>query len=199
MIKAIKLIFAPMKEWEKTATANPSVLWVLLTFVIPVFLLSGLVEGYGLIRLGERRGEFGQMALLPQDMIIRYEAVSLGLLLAIVFIGASLLVIVTQSFQVPVQFRQCFSAVGYSMAPLALVKILDAHPMMNTWMCWGIGVVMVASMLYHGVAQCLKPEQTKAFGIYVFSVVFIGGLSGLAHFISVLVLHGKLLKPAGIS
>lgn len=196
MIKALKLIFVPVKEWEKTANANHGVMWVLFTYLVPLLAICSAVEGYGLQNFGEKRSEFGEVARLSLDTIIRYEAVSVALLLVVAFVGAYLILTVSRSFQVPVTFSQAFMAVGYAIGPLALVKILDAHPIINTWLCWAIGMFLVTSMLYHSVAVCLKPEQTKGFGIYVFSTVFIGLLSGLSHFIAIMVLHGKLLKVA---
>jgi hypothetical protein len=195
MIRALRLNFTPAREWEKIGNETRGVIWVLCLYLLPLMAISGFVEGEALMKWGDRRGEFGELVRQSIEVVLRYEAVSLGIVLLVAFIGSSLVLTVSRSFQVNVEYWQCFAAVGYSLGPLILVKILDAFPGINTWLCWGIGMAMVASMLYHGVALCIKPDQTKGFGIFTFSVVFIGLLSGLGHFISNLVLHGKLLRP----
>jgi hypothetical protein len=196
MIRALKLIFATQKEWENIANANRGISWVLLTYLLPLMAICGYAEGYGIWKLGEHRGEVGEVARIPLEIIFRYEGVSLGLLLCAIIVGTFLLVTVSRSFQVPVTLSQCFAAVGYSIGPLILIKLADAFPVINTWICYTVGMVFVASMLYHGVANCLKPEQTKGFGIFVFSVVFIALLTGLGHFVSTLVLRGRIFRPA---
>ena len=58
---------------------------------------------------------------------------------------------------------------------------------------WGIGAAFAMSLLYHGVAQMMRPEQTKGFGLYLVSMVLIVFFTGFSHFIAIQVLHGRLL------
>ena len=92
-------------------------------------------------------------------------------------------------------YFQSFVVMAYGFEPIILARILDGFPVINTWVCWVIGVAVSTSVLYHGVGMVLRPEQTKGFGLYLISILIIVLVSALAHFAAVGVLEGKILKP----
>src|SRR4051812_20130356 len=49
MIKALLLIFAPERVWERIFRAPRSIGAILLTYLLPLLLISSLAEGYGLV------------------------------------------------------------------------------------------------------------------------------------------------------
>ncbi len=194
MIKAFQLIFSPAVTWEKIVSANRGFFSIIFLYLLPLMLISAGIEGCSLVRLGERRGQFDYVVSISQPLALRYEITQVLLGFAIIWAGARFLQAVGTSFELPATYLQSFTTIAYGFSPIFLTRALDAIPALNTWLCWAIGALIAISVLYHGIALVLKPDQTKGFGLYLLSIVFVLFLSGLAHFVAVSVLHEKLLK-----
>ncbi|MBI4327677.1 MAG: hypothetical protein HY674_20795 [Chloroflexi bacterium] len=194
MIKAFQLIFSPAVTWEKIVSANRSFCSIIFFYLLPLMLISASIEGCSLVWLGERRGQFDYVVSISQQLALRYEITQILLGFAIIWVGARFLQSVGTSFELPSTYLQSFTTIAYGFSPIFLARALDAIPALNTWFCWGIGALIAISVLYHGIALVLKPDQTKGFALYLLSIVFVLFLSGLAHFVAVSVLHEKLLK-----
>jgi hypothetical protein len=194
MLRPLKVLFSPDREWEKAALDRPSAAIVLLISFLPWLVLCLGVEGYGLWRLGERIGDFRNVQI-PDPRILRYCVFyGVGSFL-VVCGGAQLLRTVGESFNLNVSFGTCFILVALTYMPILFLRMADGLPQINTWICWAVGIALAVRILYHGVALWLQPEQTKGFGILLVTAIYITVLSGLVHFASVQVLHGKLLNP----
>jgi hypothetical protein len=194
MLNAINLVFSPAKTWERIALANRNVLWVLGLYLLPCLLVGLGTEYYGLTQWGERRLEFESHSTITPETALKYVILHAGADLLSVFLAAWFLHTIAQSFNVPSNYAQAFNALAYAMGPLFLLHALDALPAVNTWVPWAIGVALSAKLLYHGVALCLKPEQTKGFGLFIVSVIMVILLSGLVRFAGVNVLRGRVWK-----
>lgn len=193
MITALKLIFSPVDTWMKITAAQRGLFFVLLFWLLPLLVFTVGVEGYALTRLGEYRGEFGHLVRVAPELAIRYAAAQGVLLLAAIFIGAFVLHRVARSFHVPSAFRQSFIAIAYSFGPILLARLPDCIPALNTWICWGLGALLTAAVLYNGVALALRPDQTKGFGLYLVGVIVALFSSAVAHLFALAVLQGKML------
>lgn len=193
MLSAFEMVFSPARAWEKVVAANRHWTLILLIVVLPVLALTVVVEGAGLLKFRERHAHIG-MVDIPLERVVKYEVVYAGTALAIILIGAYFLQSVATSFNVPAGYNPSFAVIAYAYVPIMLMHVMDAIPQFNTWICWGIGVALSFGVLYHGVGLRLQPEQTKGFGLLLFSVIFITALSGLAHFASVQVLKGRLWR-----
>jgi hypothetical protein len=194
MVRALKLLFAPGKTWEAMALRQPSVFTIFVISILPLMFVTLAVEGYGLLRFGEVVGGIGKQLQLPQERVIRYEAFYGIASLLVIFAGSWLVKSIADSFGVISTFGGVFVLLGCGFMPIFLLRMADAIPQMNTWICWAIGAALSVRILYHGVALWLKPEQTKGFGLFLVSIVYTFVLSGLVHFAAVQVLQGKLLK-----
>lgn len=140
---------------------------------------------------GDPRAGLVSRIRIPQEAAIRYAGAQVALLMASILIGAQVLQWVARSSQVQSVFTQCFTLMAYSFSPFLLVRLIDAIPGFNTWACWGIGALGALSVLYHGVALALKPDQTKGFGLYLISIIFVLFSSFFSHFVAQFVLRGK--------
>jgi hypothetical protein len=156
------------------------------------------VEGCGLVNLGLMRSDFaGATPLrLEPELAQRYEYIRLGVDLGLLFLGAVILNWIGQSFDVVAGFNSAFTVVSYSLGPIYLAHALDGVPQINTWLCWGIGAVLMLRLLYHGVGAVMKPDQTKGFGLFMCCAVVLLILTGLAHFMLLVILERKLLLAA---
>lgn len=193
MIESIQLIFAPFQAWEKITASRRGFVRILALYLLPLMIGGVALESYSLVRWGETRGEIEYRVKVPEQTAIRYGAAQFTLLLASIVLGAKFLQSVSASFQVQCSFLQCFTLMAYAFCPILLARYLDAIPGLNTWVCWSLGVLVGLSVLYHGVALTLKPEQTKGFGLFLVSLILVLLSSGLSHFIALAVLQGKLL------
>jgi hypothetical protein len=197
MLRPLKVLLSPDKEWEKAALNPPAAAGVFILGLIPLIAISLALEGYGLSRLGMRLGDFHNVPV-PDARIVKYCVFYGVCSLLVILGGAQLLRGMSETFNLRATFGTYLTLMGLSYAPILLVRIVDAFPQINTWICWAIGVLLACRILYHGVALWLQPEQTKGFGILLVSITYIAILSGLVHFASVQVLNGKLLKNVHI-
>ncbi len=193
MITALQIIFSPLQAWERIAKAQREVPRILLLHVFPLLLPGLALEGFSLVRFGERRGELEYIVKISEDLAIRYATAEFVLLMASVLVGALIVRWVTASVQVQTPFTACFTLMAYGFSPIFLARYFDAIPGLDTWVCWTIGALLASSALYHGVGPALKPEQTKGFGLFLVSVIIVVFASGLSHFVALALLHGKIL------
>jgi hypothetical protein len=191
MIKAILLVIEPVMTWERIALNQKSLRQMLLLFLVPLLLLSVSCEVAGLVHWG-RNHELGQTVKMPLEKAALYGACEFLLSLAVVFIGAKTMKSIGDTFHTRHTYGQCFMVVAYTLSPLFLVRVLDAYPGMNAWASFGIGMALSAGTLYHGVPRVLQPDPPNAFGLYLSSALILTGVAGLAQFLALLVLEGKI-------
>jgi hypothetical protein len=195
MLKALLLIFDPANTWEKIDTAKPSVARVFFTYLLPIMLLACAVEGWLLHRFGVERGRIVERVVqLPQEVIVRYEVAQFVLGLVISFLGGWLFQKTGEGFHRRHSYSECFAALGYSLGPYFLIRMLDGWPALNTWIIWAIGVLPAMSVLYRGIPRLMKPDPSNALGLYLLCSLLVVIMTGLSHFLAVLVLEEKILQ-----
>lgn len=193
MLRAFEMLFAPYRAWEKIVAADPGWVRTFLLLVVPVLAITSAVESAGLLNFPERHSEMASV-IASEERVLKHQIVYVGSSLLIVFLGASALRSVAGSFDVRASYSQAFAVVAYAYTPVMLVHLLDAIPRMNTWICLAIGIALSFQVLYHGVGLCLRPEQTKGFGLFLFSVLLLAVVSAVSHFAAVMVLRGQLWR-----
>ncbi len=197
MITVLLLIFDPTDTWERIEKARRSVLSAVILYLVPLFLVCLTVEGLGLTQLGRTFGPLDRRVEVSLSMAIAYETVHAVSILAIAFGGASLLKRTAASFHSRCSYQQCFVTLAYSLGPLLLLRVVDGWPEINTWICWGIGVLLSVSLLYRGIPRVLRPDPSNALGLYLFASVLLIIATGLAHFLATLVLNEKIRLGTG--
>jgi hypothetical protein len=195
MVRALLLIFDPTNTWEKIETTKHSIARVFFLYLLPVMLLSFAVEGWLIMQFGVERGRFVERHVrVPQEVIIRYELVQFVLSLAVCFLGAWFFKMIGQSFHRRHSYSECFAALGYSLGPYFLLRMLDGWPALNTWIPFAIGVLLALSVLYRGIPRLMKPDPSSALGIYLLCSMVLVVITALTHFIASLVLAEKILQ-----
>ncbi len=190
MLTSLQILFSPESAWLRMLDKEHRWIVIFLTMLLPVLVITGGLEGYALMQRGEQQIEFGLVKLSP-ERVQKYVIVHTGAALLIVFIGAAFLRSVAVSFNVQSTYSQSFAVLAYSYSPILWTHLLDAIPALPSWICWGIGVTLACRCLYHAVAVGLKPEQTKGFGVLLFSIVFVITVSAFAQLASMMTLRGK--------
>lgn len=193
MLRLLRLFFSTASEWEKMSLQPPHPVLVFLFSLVPLMAVTLGAEYLGLMRWGESHGDLGALHL-AQERVIKYVAFYAGASILVIFAGTVLLRNVATSFNLRGTFGSYFILMALGYAPVFLPRMLDAFPRVNTWICWTIGALMAMRFLYHGVAHWLKPEQTKGLGVFLVTLIYTTVLSGLVHFASIEVLHGRFLK-----
>jgi hypothetical protein len=193
MLKVIELIFSPAKTWEAIAQAERGVIRIFLLSLLPLILVSCAAEAYALMQFGIRRGIMGHFSAVQHETIIRYAEVQLGLSLILLFGGAKFIQWIAEGFHFFPKYTQVFTAFGYGLGPVFLMRIMNCVPIANCWVWWLLGAACMVFILYHGVALVIQPDQSKGFGFYILGSMSIFVMSGIAQAISVAVLHGKLV------
>jgi len=180
MIRAFFLIFEPGVAWARIVQARRGVLFISLFHLVPMLLVVAVVESWGLLTMGkwqpayQRLRDFHQpgcVGFKAMQSVIIFEAVQFALVLAMVFVAALVIKIISQTFRDGCDFRQAFMVTAYGVSPLLLLRLLDALPMMNPWVPWAMGVTLTIWVLYQGVPCVLRPDPTHAFGLYLASII----------------------------
>jgi hypothetical protein len=191
MIKAILLVFDPVRTWDRIVLAKKGFAAVLLLFFTPLVLLSIGGELAGIYNFG-KVSEYGVTVRFTQDKLRLYGAVQLVIAFAVAFICARLIKAVAETFHSRTNYLQAFTVVAYSLSPYYLVRLLDGVPNLNPWIAFSIGIVLSMGTLYQGIPRVLMPDPPTAFGIYLISALMLAGATGIARLLGMLALFGKV-------
>ncbi len=191
MIKAFLLIFDPLPTWEQIAVAQRRWILILAGHLLPVLLLGGSAEGYGLVHWGKPRGSISHVQPMSLSQALVFETAQLILSLFVVFLGARLIKSLGETFHGRHTFLQSFTVAAYGLSPLFSLRVLNAFPALSPWVTWGIGIVLSAAVLYNGLPRIMQPDPPHAFGLYLMSVLLLLMITGLACFLTTWYLQGK--------
>jgi uncharacterized membrane protein YecN with MAPEG domain len=193
MFRALNLIFSPEAEWQKAALKPPHFATVLFISILPLIALSLAVEGWSLIKYGEVFRGLAPRAV-SFERAVKYEVFYGVASLLVMLFGGRILRNVGRTFNLASNYSVCFILIAFGYFPILLVRLMDALPQFNSWICWSVGVVLSFRVLYHGIALWLRPEQTKGFGLLLVSFIYILVMSAMIHFAAMQVLQGRFLK-----
>jgi len=191
MFKALLLIFSPGRTWENIADSRRGIFYILITYLLPMMLLTSFGEGYGLIHWGKWQGEPFHIRKLSHGEAIVFEAGQFFATLLLIVINASLAKSVGSTFHGRHTFTQGFTAVSYGLAPLFLCRLLNASSEVNPWLSWSIGILLSIALLYHGVPLVMDPDPAHAFGLYMITSLMVFMTTGMLELITAFYLHGK--------
>jgi hypothetical protein len=197
MIKALMLIFNPAGTWERIALSRRRWWVILILYLLPLLVITGAAEGYGLVHWGKPKGEISQIKLYTHSNALIFELLQLILLLIVVFIGARLIKAVAETFHARHTFNEAFTVTAYGLGVWFAVRILDIFPSVTSWIYWALwiaGILLCIGTLYHGIPRVMQPDPPQAFGMYVASSVLLIFLTGLVRFLTFWYLAGNFAK-----
>jgi hypothetical protein len=192
MIKALLLIFWGGPAWDRVAQARRGLIFIFTVYLLPMLLIVGAVEGYGLKHWGKWQSRFEQLKYFTAREVAVYEAIQFLVALAVILVCAQLVKIIAETFHGRHTYRQAFTAVAYGLSPLFLFRLLDAHPLMNPWITWALGIVLSVWVLYQGLPRILEPDPTHAFGLYLVSSFILILATFLARLFTAFYLSGAI-------
>jgi hypothetical protein len=198
MIKALLLIFDPMATWEGIFRARRSLASVLAAYLLPMILLASAAEGFGLVHWGKWQGEVGRIKQFPIREAVILEAAQFLLALVVVFVGASMLKSIGETFHGRHTYTQAFTTVAYGLSPLFLLRLLDAFTGVSPWVSWSIGIILSIAVLYQGVPRMMEPDPPHAFGLFLMTALLLALVTGLVRLVASSYLQGKFAKLEAI-
>ncbi len=184
MIRFCKLLSTPAPNWENLFEDPPSALKVFFIFFLPLLILSVGVESAGWYFLQIRTSFLSsapQSISVFEEQIIRWQGIQLGLTLLLLLGLPLILKWVSESFGVRLIYSHAFLFVAYSLAPLVIIRIPDALPWINTWVCWGVGLLVSFRLLYHGAPYLLQRKLAGAFGFFMVTFLVFIVLTAISH------------------
>jgi hypothetical protein len=192
MIKALLLLLRPESTWEGIANAGRSMMFVLFLYLLPLILLTSVVEGYGLHRWG--KGQKGEVAVLkkfsiPETVVV--QAAHSLLLLGVAFVGAQAAKTFAGTFHRRHTYTHAFTAIAYGMGPLLVLRMADLWPALTPWGPWGVGIVLTIAVLYHGLPCILRPDPPHAIGLYFLTSLTLFVAAGLVRLVYVYYVEGR--------
>lgn len=201
MIKALLLLFSPVRTWNNIVEANRSVGFILFFYLIPLLAVSALGEGSGLRYMGKTIGPAILAAsakpkqFAPHELGV-YLALQAILSILVVFLAAKLLMYLGETFHGRHTFTQAFRTVAYGLAPYFLFRAVDGFREVRVdefwWMVtWAIGITLAWTVLYIGVPCAMKPDPPQAFGLYVTCCLVLALVTFIVRLLTAWWLTGK--------
>lgn len=199
MIMAFMLVLAPGWTWERITLSKRSWPVILMLYLLPLLVIGGIAEGYGLIKWGKPHGELSAIKMYSNSNALLFEILQLFLWLVVVFVGAWLVKALCGTFQEQSRhtFNQAFKVCAYGLGPLFTIRVLDIFPAVSSWVYWAtwvIGIFLCISVLYQGIPRVMQPDPPQAFGLYVGSSVLLLLITALVRFFTFWYLDGNLAK-----
>jgi hypothetical protein len=191
MIKAILLVFAPVQAWDSILRDKRSTLFVFWIFLIPLLALTSLAEGWGLMQYGEQQvGLRKFIRKLSLEEAVGYQAAQMILSVAVVFVGATIMKSLGETFHGRNTYSQAFKTVAYGLSPLFALRVLDTFSI-SPWIAWTLGILLSATVLYHGVPRIMQPDPSHAFGLFLTSILVLTITTGLLRYVTAGYLQGQ--------
>lgn len=194
MIESVLLIFDASGTWQRIVKAQRGIATVLVSFLVPLLLLTCAVEGYGLMHWGKAQGLMSRPHTYSLGEVVVFESGQMLTSIVLVFLAAVVLKSMGATFHARNTFQQAFTVVAYALSPFFLLRLLDAFTPISPWLSWAIGILLSLAALYHGVPQVMQPDPPQAFGLYLMTAVLLVSLTGLMGFVAAWYLQGKFSK-----
>jgi len=192
MIKALFLIFEPVAAWERVVQSRRGLVFLLVFYLSPMVLILSALEGFSLVEWGRRQWDSGQVKIFAAGEMVIYEIVQSLLTLAMVFICAQIVKALCNASYPRHTYSQGFTVAVCGLSPVFLLRLLDVFPAVNPWLTWGVGILLCATTLYHGVPRVMQPDPSQAFGLYIMCSVLFAMVTGLERFVTVWYLAGRM-------
>jgi hypothetical protein len=180
MLKVVFLFFRPADTWERIAQGRHGYIFILFFSLMPMIAVGAGVEAWGMFQWGKLQPRFGNTRIFTETTALHFGIFQAVLLLLIVLVSAFFLYLAAENFHGRRSYLQMLTLMNYGCGPIILMNALNALPMINPVIPWGIGFILTTSILYHGIPHVVKTLPTHAFGVYMSALFIILLDSGLA-------------------
>ncbi len=196
MIKALLLIFSSDKTWNRIALSQRGPGFIVGFYLLPMMLIVGVAEGFGLARWGRWQPTLGAIKKFPVREALVAEIAEMLLMVVIILVGAYFVKALGDTIRVRNTYAHAMTVVVYGLSPVFLFQLLDVSPTINLWAPWIIGIMLSIKILYYGVPRIMQPDPPDAFGLYFMCALLLTMVSGVERFITNGYLTGRF-RPVG--
>jgi hypothetical protein len=190
MIKALLLMFTPVRVWDDIIRAQRGILFILGSYLLPLLLLSSAVEAYGLVHWGKWQGPVSHLRTFSVREAAIFEAAQFLLSIFIVVVNAGLIKSIGGTFHGRHTFTQTFTTVAYGFGPVFMFRLLNASSSIPPWISWFMGILFTFGVLYHGVPKVIQPDPAYAFGMFLITAMLALFTTGLLELLTACFLQG---------
>lgn len=201
LLKDWFLITRPDETWNHIATGRRGVGLIFLCYLLPMLLLTALIEGHGLILIGRRQLAAGLTDQFPPARVVGFEVVQGLLLLLLLVAGAVFIKFFGNACHRRNHLSQSLVVLFHAAGPLLLLQLFNGIPHLGVyWASWLVGVTLMVSTLYYGLPRIMRPDPPSALGLFlaggfvVFLLLFGGRLLTYFYLTGDLHLHGTGLS-----
>lgn len=196
MIKALLLILEPVGAWD--GAARRSLSFTLLFYLLPMMLIVGAAEAFGLVHWGRWQSEMvGIKKFAPGEAGIS-EVGQLLFMMICILLAAYFIKALGETFHGRHTYTQTLTVVIYGLSPVFLFRLLDMVPNLSLWIPWAVGITLTAKILYHGIPRVMEPDPPHALGLYFMSSLLLAMITAAERFISIGYLTGKFQPLSNI-
>ncbi len=192
MCRVLQLLVSPGSTWTKIGTAKKGVLWNFLFELVPLLLVTGALEGAGILHWGGKTGRFSQILQYHSDQVVKIELARIACGLVLVVVAAQIIRWLGDGFDFHPPFRACFTLAVFGFAPYFILRIGYCLPGLNEWVGPALGALGCVFFLYQGVGAVLEPDQTKGFGLYVLSALVFAMFCVMDQLAMLMIMQGRL-------
>ena len=147
MIKALFLIFEPEATWNRVALAKRGIGFTVGLYLLPMLLIVGGVEVFGLVKWGRWQPALGHIHKFSVKEALIYETAEILLMGVCILAGAHLIRALGDTFHVRHTYANTLTVVIYGLSPVFLLRLLDVCPTINLWMPWAVGIMLSIKIL----------------------------------------------------
>ena len=192
MIKAFFLMFEGGPAWDRIVQARRSFLFIFFVHLLPMLLIVGGVEWYGLTHWGKWQPPIRDFKVFSPREATIFEVVQLLTSIIAVLLCTRLLEIIAKTFHGRGTWTQAFTTVVFGLSPMYLLRLLDVSRSMSPYAPWLLGIGVTTWILYQGMPRIMLPDPTHAFGLYLSSIIVLILGTGMFRVLTALYLEGRV-------
>ena len=180
----MRLLLATGENWDKEVEEVPQPWIVFGLYLVPIVVCGLLPEYLSLTHWGALKDARVQRGLTSPWNAFSHEAFCGVNSVILVFVAAWFLILTGSGVLCRINYRTSFTVITFSLAPLFLLRMLNAIPALDPWFVFGIGLFLSLAVLKRAIQRFIQPSPTQAFGLYISAALMIIALSATVRFIN---------------
>lgn len=167
------IITKPKEEWEKVNSETPNIQSIIITYILPLAIISGIctLTGYAYIGLNKDYGFIGTVVQKGWSTGIQAGIISVLSSVIAVFVSAYIINVLSSSFKSEQNLGRSVQLVSYSFTPAWIGGIFAILPSLG-WIGTLLGLYGLY-LLYLGLMPLMKTPKKQALGYLIVSILVI--------------------------
>lgn len=173
LFKDLFFIVRPTTTWNRVAAARHGVVFIFAFYLLPMLLVTAVIEGHGLMLFGRQQVAEGMNNRFTLPKVFAYEVGSAVVTLLLIGLAAAFIKSFANACHARNRVGQSLAVMLHSAGPLLLIQWFNGFPNMYFWLTWLLGVALTMSALYHGLPRLMQPDPPSAMGLYIGSALTV--------------------------